>query len=134
MGDSSASGAMAAGRTAACGAAGGFAGSGRSSPATWIRASTAPTGVQAGASSTAKAAFAGQYRIVNAGNVTVHLGVGESAAAAQSAAAAATSGSPAAGIPLVPGAVEVFSFNIDTYFSGKASEDTTIYITPGDGI
>lgn len=97
-------------------------------------ASTAPTGVQAGASSTAKAAFAGQYRIVNAGNVTVHLGVGESAAAAQSAAAAATSGSPAAGIPLVPGAVEVFSFNIDTYFSGKASEDTTIYITPGDGI
>ena len=54
-------------------------------------ASTAPTGVQAGASSTAKAAFAGQYRIVNAGNVTVHLGVGESAAAAQSAAAAATS-------------------------------------------
>lgn len=39
-------------------------------------ASTAPTGVQAGASSTAKATFAGQYRIINAGSVTVHLGRG----------------------------------------------------------
>jgi hypothetical protein len=97
-------------------------------------ASSAPTGVQASASSTAKAAFAGQYRIVNAGDVTVHLGVGASAAAAATAAAEATSGNPAAGIPLVPGAVEIFSFNIDTYFSGKASENTTIYITPGDGL
>lgn len=97
-------------------------------------ASTAPTGVQAGASSTAKAAFAGQYRIVNAGSVTVHLGVGASAAAAAAAAVAATSGSPAAGIPLVPGAVEIFSFDVDTYFSGLAASNTTIYITPGDGL
>ena len=97
-------------------------------------ASTAPTGVQAGASSTAKAAFAGQYRIVNAGNVTVHLGVGASAAEAQAAAVAAVSGTPAAGIPLVPGAVEIFSFDVDTYFSGLAASNTTIYITPGDGL
>jgi len=97
-------------------------------------ASTAPTGVQAGASSTAKAVFAGQYRIVNAGNVTVHLGVGVSAAAAAAAAVAATSGSPAAGIPLVPGAVEIFSFDVDTYFSALAASNTTIYITPGDGL
>jgi hypothetical protein len=97
-------------------------------------ASTAPTGVQAGASSTAKAVFAGQYRIVNAGSVTVHLGIGVSAAAAAAAAVAATSGSPAAGIPLVPGAVEIFSFDVDTYFSGLASTNTTIYITPGDGL
>lgn len=97
-------------------------------------AATAPTGVQAGASSTAKATFAGQYRIVNAGSVTVHLGVGASAAAAAAAAVAATSGSPAAGIPLVPGAVEIFSFDVDTYFSGLAASNTTIYITPGDGL
>lgn len=97
-------------------------------------ASTAPTGVQASASSTAKTAFAGQYRIVNAGSVTVHLGVGASAAAAQAAAVAATSGNPAAGIPLVPGAVEIFSFDVDTYFSGLAASNTTIYITPGDGL
>lgn len=97
-------------------------------------AATAPTGVQAGASSTSTAKFAGQYRIVNAGSVTVHLGVGTSAAAAAAAAVAATSGSPAAGIPLVPGAVEIFSFDADTYFSALAASNTTIYITPGDGL
>jgi hypothetical protein len=97
-------------------------------------ASTAPTGVQAGASSAARAAFAGQYRIINAGTVTVFLGVGVSAAAAAAAAVAATSGSPAAGIPLVPGAVEIFSFDVDTFFSGLAASNTTLYITPGDGL
>lgn len=97
-------------------------------------ASSAPTGVQASASSTSRAAFAGQYRVINAGNVTVHLGVAATDSGAATAAAAATSGTPAAGIPLVPGAVEIFSFEIDSYFSGKASENTTIYITPGAGL
>jgi hypothetical protein len=90
--------------------------------------------VQAGASSAAKVNFAGQYRIINGGTVTVFLGVGVSAAAAAAAAVAATSGTPAAGIPLVPGAVEVFSFDVDTYFSGLAASNTTLYITPGDGL
>lgn len=97
-------------------------------------AATAPTGVQAGASSTARAAFAGQYRIINAGSVTVHLGVGASAAAAAAAAVAAVSGTPAAGIPLVPGAVEILSFDVDTFFSGLAASNTTLYITPGAGL
>lgn len=97
-------------------------------------ASTAPDGVQASASSTGKAAFAGQYRIINAGTVTVHLGVGDSAASAKAAAADATSGNPAAGIPLLPGTVEIFSFNVDSYFSGLAASNTTIYITPGAGL
>jgi hypothetical protein len=97
-------------------------------------ASSAPTGVQAGTSPSGASQFAGQYRVVNAGNVTVHLGVGASAAAAQSAAVAATSGTPAAGIPLLAGAIEILSFNVDSYFSGAAAEDTTIYITPGVGL
>lgn len=72
-------------------------------------ASSAPTGVQAGTSPAGRSAFAGQYRVINAGN-------------------------PAAGIPLVPGAVEILSFEADAYFSGLASTNTTIYITPGAGL
>jgi hypothetical protein len=45
-----------------------------------------------------------------------------------------TSGNPAAGIPLVPGAVEILRFTSEAYFSGKASENTTLYITPGTGL
>ena len=97
-------------------------------------ATSPPTGVTAAASSTARAVFAGQYRIVNAGAVVVHLGVGGTAAAAQTAAAEATSGNPAAGIPILPGAVEVLTFNADSFFSARASTNTTIYITPGAGL
>jgi hypothetical protein len=96
-------------------------------------ASSPPAGVQAGTRSTF-AAFSGQYRIINTGSVIVHLGVGSNAAAAQSAAAAAVSSTPAAGIPLLPGATEVFSFEIDSFFSGLAANNTTVYITPGAGI
>jgi hypothetical protein len=59
---------------------------------------------------------------------------GKSAAASAVAnAVAATSGNPAAGIPLVPGAVEILRFTSEAYFSAKASENTTLYITPGTG-
>lgn len=95
---------------------------------------SAPTGVQAGTSPAGRSAFAGQYRVINAGSVTVHLGVGASAAAAAAAAVAATSGNPAAGIPLLPGAVEILSLDADAYFSGLASTNTTVYITPGAGL
>ena len=47
---------------------------------------------------------------------------------------AAAAGVPAAGIPLVPGAVEILRFSAEAYFSGKASEATTVYITPGEGL
>lgn len=97
-------------------------------------AASPPTGVQAGASSTARASFAGQYRFVNAGTVIAHIGVGASAGAAATAAVAATSGNPAAGFPLLPGAVEVVSFEVDAYFSALAASSNTIYITPGAGI
>ena len=73
------------------------------------------------------------YRIINAGTVTVYLGVGTTSAAATSAATViSTTG---ASIPLVPGAVEVLSFTGDDYFTGiTASGTADIFITPGDGI
>ena len=76
----------------------------------------------------------GQYRIVNAGENPVHLGVGATALLAQTNAVAATSGNPAAGIPLLPGAVEILRFSGDVFFSGAASADTTIYLTQGEGL
>ncbi len=97
-------------------------------------AATAPTGVQAGSAIDTGRIGPGQYRIVNAGAAIVHLGVGESGAAAAAAAVAATSGTPALGIPLLPGAIEVMSFKEDAYFSGLAASNTTIYITPGKGL
>lgn len=93
--------------------------------------STAPLGVQVVSESGHKS---GQVRIVNTGNVTVHLGVGPTAAAAQANAVAATAGNPAAGIPMVAGAVEILRFQADAFFSGLASEATTVYITPGTGL
>jgi hypothetical protein len=93
--------------------------------------STAPTGVQAPAGTVNPR---GQYRVVNAGNVTVHLGVGATAAAAQANAVAATAGNPAAGVPMVPGAVEILRFNAEAYFSGYSASAATVYITPGEGL
>lgn len=95
-------------------------------------AATAPDGLQVVASPSTQAS--GQVRIVNAGTATVHLGVGATAAAAKAAAVAATAGNPAAGIPLVAGAVEIMSFPVGSYFSGYASGATTVYITPGQGL
>jgi hypothetical protein len=43
-------------------------------------------------------------------------------------------GTPSAAIVLVPGAVEILRFNIDTYFSGLSSAAATVYITPGQGL
>jgi hypothetical protein len=95
-------------------------------------ASSAPTGVQALVYGSAQPR--GQFRVINSGNVTVHLGVGATAASSAANAVAAASGSPAAGIPLVPGAVEILRFTSEAYFSAKASENTTLYITPGTGL
>lgn len=76
----------------------------------------------------------GQVRIVNAGTNIVHIGVGPTAALAQSNAMAATAGNPAAGIPLMAGAVEVLRFPAGSFFSGASSAPTTVYLTPGEGL
>jgi hypothetical protein len=66
--------------------------------------------------------------------VIVHLGVGPTVAKAKANAEAAVSGNPAAGIPLLPGAVEILRFSDTSYFSGLAASAQTLYITPGQGI
>jgi hypothetical protein len=97
-------------------------------------AAVAPAGVQAPVDQRFSAQETGQVRVVNAGTGTVHLGVGPTAAAAQANAVAATAGNPAAGIPLVAGAVEVLRFPAGSFFSGAAAGATTVYLTPGEGL
>ena len=78
---------------------------------------------------------AGQFRIVNSSTTTIaHLGWGATAALAQTNAAAAASGAPAAGLPLLPGAIEVIRLAPGTFLSAFASGATTIFITPGQGL
>jgi hypothetical protein len=97
---------------------------------TFTAATTPPTAVQALVKVTETSV--GQFRIINAGIVTVFLGVGSTAAEAQ---ANADSSAPAKSIPLVPGAVEILRFPPASFFSGDtASSTAVIYITPGQGL
>lgn len=93
-------------------------------------ATTAPTSAQAVSSApTTRPAY--QYRVVNAGAVTVLLGVGVDDTAAKAAAASIAAGA----IPLVPGAVEVLGFPAGSYFSGTTASGTSVvYVTPGEGL
>ena len=97
-------------------------------------AAVAPLGVQVPVDQRFSAQETGQVRVVNAGTDTVHLGVGPTAAAAQDNAVAATAGNPAAGIPLLAGAVEILRFPAGWYFSGVAGAASTVYVTPGEGL
>ena len=72
-----------------------------------------------------------QYRVVNAGQEVVLLGVGVDDTAAKAAAASIAAGA----IPLLPGAVEVLGFPAGSFFSGKTAQNTSVvYVTPGDGM
>ena len=97
-------------------------------------AAIAPLGVQAPVYQKFNPQATGQYRFVNAGTNTVFLGTGPTAALAQAAAVAPVAGIPSDAIVLVPGAVEIIRFNMDTFFSGLASGATTVYLTPGEGL
>lgn len=97
---------------------------------TFLAATTAPTAVQAptntGLGST-------QYEILNAGLVTVFLGVGTTAALANTAAQVVTS--TAASYPLLAGTDKIITAPPNAYFTGiTASGNATIYITPGEGM
>ena len=92
-------------------------------------ATTAPTPVQAVSSTLG----GNQYRIINAGSVTVFLGYGIDGASANSNAAIITS--TGTSIPLLPGTDEILSFVPNAYFTGvTATSNATIYITCGDGL
>lgn len=74
-----------------------------------------------------------QYRIINAGTVTVFLGYGSSASDASNNAAVVTTTGPS--LPLLPGTDEILTFVPNAYFTGVTSSGTAqVYICPGDGL
>lgn len=74
-----------------------------------------------------------QYRIINAGSVTVFLGYGSSASDASNNAAVVTTTGPS--LPLLPGTDEILTFVPNAYFTGiTASGTAVVYISPGDGL
>lgn len=96
---------------------------------TFLAATTAPTAVQCLSTTLG----GNQYRIINAGTITVFLGYGTTADAANSAAQVVTSSQTA--FPLLPNTDEILTFVPNAYFTGiTASGNATIYITPGDGL
>lgn len=97
-------------------------------------AGTAPAGVQAPVETRFNATGVGQYRIINASENTVFMGVGSTAAEATANAVAPVAGTPSPAIVLVPGAVEILRFSRLAYFSGLASGASTVYIVPGEGL
>lgn len=91
-------------------------------------ATTAPTPVQAVSTTLG----GNQYRVLNAGSVTVFLGVGGTAAVANAAAVVVSSSNAA--IPLLAGTDEILTFQPNAYFTGvTSSSSAVVYITPGDG-
>jgi hypothetical protein len=74
-----------------------------------------------------------QYRIINAGTVTVFLGYGSSASDASNNAAVVTTTGPS--LPLLPGTDEILTFVPNAYFTGiTSSGSAVVYISPGDGL
>ena len=95
----------------------------------------APTGVQALPRNPNYTLDVGQFRVVNSSTtLVVHIGWGATAAAAAANAAAAASGTPAAGLPILPNGVEVLRFTPGVFFSAFASGASTVFITPGQGL
>lgn len=92
-------------------------------------ATTAPAAVQAVSTTLG----GNQYRIVNAGTVTVFLGYGMTAAEANTNSAVVTSTGLAT--PLLPGTDEILTYVPNAFFTGTTSSGTAVvYIIPGDGV
>ncbi len=95
---------------------------------TFTASTTAPTPAQAVSTTLG----GNQYRVLNAGSVTVFMGVGQTAAQANASATVVTS--TANCIPILAGTDEILSFLPNAYFTGITSSSTAVvYITPGDG-
>ena len=96
---------------------------------TFTAATTAPTPVQAASTTLG----GNQYRIINAGTVTVFLGYGVTSSDATNNAVIVTSSQNS--YPLLPNTDEILTFPPNAYFTGKTSTSTAVvYITPGDGL
>jgi hypothetical protein len=93
---------------------------------TFTANTSAPTPVQASSDTLG----GNQYRIINAGNVSVFIG-----AANTSASASTNAGNVATSIPILANTQQVLTFLPNAYFTGTTSSGTAvIYVTPGDGI
>ena len=96
---------------------------------TFLADTTAPAAVQCVSTTLG----GNQYRIINSGSVTVFLGYGTTAVAANTAAAVVSSSGEA--FPLLAGTDEILTFIPNAYFTGiTSSGNATVYITPGDGV
>jgi hypothetical protein len=96
---------------------------------TFTAATSAPTPVQALSTTIGGT----QYRVINDGTVTVFMGWGDSAAAANANAVIVSTTGRA--FPLLAGTDEILTFNANQYFTAvTASGTASIYITPGDGM
>ena len=96
---------------------------------TFTAATTAPTPVQALSTTIGGT----QYRVINDGAVTVFMGWGDSAAAANANAVVVTTTGRA--FPLLAGTDEILTFNANQYLTAiTVSGTANIYITPGDGM
>ena len=94
----------------------------------FLAANVAPTPVQAVSTTLG----GNQYRVLNAGSVTVFLGVGQSSAEANAKAVVVSSSGNC--IPLLAGTDEIITFSPNAYFTGVTSSSAAqVYITPGDG-
>ena len=92
-------------------------------------ATSAPTPVQCSSSTLG----GNQYRIINAGSVTVFLGYGVASTDASNNAVVVTSTGNA--FPLLAGTDEILTFVPNAYFTGiTATANASVYITPGDGM
>jgi hypothetical protein len=92
-------------------------------------ATTAPTAVQCSSTTLG----GNQYRVVNAGNVTVFLGYGTTAAAANTASASISTTGEA--FPLLGNTTQILTFLPNAFFTGRTASGTAaVYITPGDGL
>ena len=91
-------------------------------------ANTAPTPVQVTSPNNTSC----QYLIQNAGAVTVFMGVGTTSASANTNAVTITANSAA--VPLLPGTAQVMTFTPSAFFTGVASANAVVYVTPGEGL
>lgn len=95
----------------------------------FLAAASAPTPVQCLSTTLG----GNQYRIINAGTVTVFLGYGVASSDASNNATVVTTTGPA--YPLLAGTDEILTFVPNAYFTGiTATANASVYITPGDGM
>lgn len=94
-------------------------------------ASTPPTPVQVPGTIIG----ATQYRVINAGNVTAYLGVGDTSNVAITNSTKPNANVSTWTIPILPATDEILTFNANVYVTASTDATTTeVFITPGDGM